>query len=88
MHTEPKLVVPVMINVLRGPDASVRMNAIECLGLFGADARAAVPALSELLKRPNLVFPNNGKDYMSEKSLAAEALRLIAPEAASKAAAK
>jgi hypothetical protein len=40
--------VPVLIDLLRDDDPLVRTTAARVLGVLGADARAAIPALTEL----------------------------------------
>jgi HEAT repeat protein len=83
MRAHPDLIVPPLINLLHGSSMSVRLNAVEALGMFGTDAKAAIPALSEMLKGPDTVLPDDGGDYINYKEVVADVLREIDPEAAS-----
>ena len=76
IHSQPELVVPVLVRALRNRDES-RTAAEDALGDFGADAKAAIPSLVELLN-----------DELPPRSFAAEALKRIDPEAAARAGAK
>jgi hypothetical protein len=49
IHAEPEKVVPVLIQLIKDPDVSVRMRSILDLEAFGVGARSAVPALLESL---------------------------------------
>jgi len=69
IHARPELAVPVLPKALHDADPHVRGSAIG-LRDFGLDAKAAVPALLELLKDEN--------SYA--KGMAVAALREIAPE--------
>ena len=72
IHARPELVVPVLVAALRNRDDS-QIAAEDALGDFGADAKAAVPSLVELLK-----------DERPPRSFAAAALKRIDPEAATR----
>jgi hypothetical protein len=75
IHAEPKNVVPILTNFLKNPDVNARMRSIRSLQAFGAEAQPAVPALVESLA--------DKVDYIRKG--AAEALKIIDPEAAAKA---
>jgi hypothetical protein len=75
IHAEPEKVVPALTKLLKDPEHVVRIGSILSLQAFGADARPAVPALVESLK--------DQED--SIRRAAAEALKVIDPEAAAKA---
>jgi hypothetical protein len=63
--------VPVLLELLQGPDAATRGDAALALGEIGPSARAAVPALIGLLKDERLFLRRN----------AARALGNMGPEA-------
>jgi hypothetical protein len=94
MHAQPEIAVPILIKLLHHSSASVRLLAMESLELYGADGKAAIPALIEILKAPDPVRPQprvgelDLDDYMNEKESADEALKAIDPEAAIKAGVK
>jgi HEAT repeat protein len=75
IHSDPDLVVPVLIAHLGDSQPIARQYAAKGLGAFGADAKPAVPALFETLK--------DEKDVV--RRAARDALVKIDPEAASKA---
>lgn len=75
IHSEPQWVVPALISKLEHPSPDVRGWAAGTLGLFGSDARSAIPALSK----------SQDDSDSGVKHLAREALTKIDPEAAAKA---
>jgi HEAT repeat protein len=75
--TEPDRVVPVLLNALLDPQPVVRTCAVEALGLFGPNAKLAVPALVEFL--------NMRDSSTSDRWFATNVLKAIDPEAAAKA---
>jgi len=63
--------VSVLISEIQGTNEAVRAQALRAIKMYGADAKAAVPALIEFLKVP-------GTDYKrNENGLVADALREI-----------
>lgn len=48
IHADPQHCVPVLIQALQDPDEWTRISAAHALGMFGADAAAAIPALDKL----------------------------------------
>ncbi len=48
IHAAPDLVVPTLIRLLNDRDAKIRTAAILSLSQYGADAKSAIPKLSEL----------------------------------------
>jgi HEAT repeat protein len=70
-RAEPKLVVPALMKHFNDERVGVRVSAIQGIWEFGAQARPAVPALVALLKDPDRRISN----------LAADALKIIDPEA-------
>ena len=75
IHVEPKLVVPVLIRCLGNNPVGVDNEAADALGIFGADAQAAIPVLIESLASPDSDL----------RTRATNAPILIDPEAAAKA---
>ena len=75
IHSNPDLSVPALMKALADPDQITRQFAARGLGVFGPDARAAVPALLEMLKLPD----------SSLRDRAIEALKQIDSEVAAKA---
>jgi len=55
IHAEPELCVPVLIHALADADDWVRLCAAHALGMFGADAKSAVPSLSALKNTPTML---------------------------------
>ena len=64
------MAVPLLTDLLKDRDSTVRSSAAYALGEFGPEARAAIPALMELLK-----------DKDASRAAAASALGDIGPEA-------
>jgi hypothetical protein len=48
IHAEPELCVPWLIHALNDSDDWARLSAAHALGMFGPDAKSAVPALTEM----------------------------------------
>jgi hypothetical protein len=69
---------------LRDGDAEVRIRAADAMGGMGAEAKAAVPALSDALQDGERVQVGKG-EWLPVSVAAYAALRRIDPEAASKA---
>ena len=78
IHSYPDQVVPVIIKCMKDSDVNIRRKSIRNLMDFGAEARAAVPALVESL---------SDEDEYARK-YAADALKAIDPDAAAKAGVK
>jgi hypothetical protein len=72
LRDEDAAAVPVLVELLRDPDAGVRMYVAETLGPLGGKAKAAVPALREALRDDGV-----GGFGMQVRGKAAESLRLI-----------
>jgi HEAT repeat protein len=72
LRAQPKAVVPALTAALRHPDAEVRSAAARGVGAFGDQARAAVPNLTELLKKG---------ERLHELENGVQALRHIGPAA-------
>jgi HEAT repeat protein len=70
LRAEPELVVPALAKLVEGPKAGCRMPALVALGRFGAEARAALPAVVKAL---------NDSDA-EVREAATNAVRKIAPE--------
>jgi len=70
--------IPVLTKALTNSHACARESAARVLGLFGAKAQTAVPALVQCTK----------DDDASVRSFAAFALKQVDPEAAAKAGVK
>jgi HEAT repeat protein len=79
IHAEPYRVCALLINALHDPSLLVRDHAVVALERFGPNAKLAVPALVEFL---------NAHDDATFRSLTANALKAIDPEAAAKAGVK
>jgi HEAT repeat protein len=74
---EAKEVIPKLIETLKDEDKTIANWAALDLGKFGADAKAAVPAMIEAVEDPSL-----GADrHQVDRSYAITALRDIGPEA-------
>ena len=59
----PAVVIPVLIEGLKAKELSVRRGAAYALGAIGPDAKAAIPALCEILARhPDYVHPSLSSD--------------------------
>ena len=52
IHAEPELCVPTLIYALSDTDDWARISAAHALGMFGPDARSAVPSLTQLTDFP------------------------------------
>ena len=80
IHSNPEVAVPALIKTLSGsarePSDRVRILSAQALGNFGTDAKPAVPALLKVLK--------DWRGY-EVGAAAADALKKIAPDAATKA---
>jgi hypothetical protein len=61
IHSEPKVVMPVLIKSLANTSVEVQKAAIDSLKNFGADAQPAVSALVELLQNPNQEIANHAR---------------------------
>src|SRR5262245_20113675 len=82
---EVEAAIPTLIDTLKDPDALTRgCTAIE-LGNFGAEAKAAVPALIAARKDRKIEYRNMQGTEKTVSYLAREALSRIDPEAAKKA---
>ena len=79
IHSQSQLVVPVLIAALHDPASEVQRQALLALGCYGEKAKAAVPALLEILK-----YARNPVGKLS----VVNALKRIDPEAAAKAGAE
>jgi HEAT repeat protein len=66
----PEVAVPALIRALKHPSAEIRIASAISLGEFGERAGAAIPALTEALSDPNFTL----------RGIAADALKLVAPE--------
>ncbi len=80
--------VPILIEVLHDPDPGMRISAAVALGKVGSPAKEAIPALSALLNDPALGEPTimgRGVGKESVSNAAANAIRRIEPDAATKA---
>ena len=84
IHAEPNTVVPVLIQALSDPDDSVGRSAAGALWEFGTNAKPAVPAIIELVRRERArtIIPEH------YDGTAEAALKRIDPEAAASAAIK
>ena len=78
IHSEPLVVVPVLVKFLSHTNPLVRTEVTEGLGNFGTNARQALPALVPLLSDSNQLV----------RKAATDALKQIDPEAAAKAGVK
>jgi HEAT repeat protein len=79
IHSEPEIVVPIMIKALGDSESLIRTTAALGLTQFGNNAKPAIPALLRLLENE----PNP-----ETRSSALATLNTIDPEAAAKAEAK
>jgi HEAT repeats len=79
LHAEPELTLPAMVRALQDPDKRVQFAALLAIGAFRTEARPAVPALVELIKRDSNQPPGNDQEF---KASAKSILRMIDPEAA------
>jgi HEAT repeat protein len=84
MDVQPEILVPVLIKSLSDSNLQVRFTAVERLGKFGPQARAAVPQLLELRARPPAVNRFNGGWILTD-AVIDDALIKIDPAAAAKA---
>jgi HEAT repeat protein len=82
IHAEPYRVCALLINALHDPSPVVQINALVALANFGPNAKLAVPALVEFLNA------HDDATSRSLRSLTANALKAIDPEAAAKAGVK
>ena len=78
VKSEPKLIVPVLVNSLKDTDDEVRFTAAIGIAWFGDDARQAVPAMLPLLNDSNSAV----------REAVSVTLEFIDPEAAAKAGVK
>ena len=58
--------VPQLIEALESDDVSVRLMALNTLGLIGADAREAIPAIKKALQDPDADVRNRAKDALEK----------------------
>ena len=79
IHSQSQLVVPALIAALHDPAGEVQRQASLALGRYGETAKAAVPALLEILK-----YDRNPVDKFN----AINALKAIDPEAVAEAGVK
>jgi hypothetical protein len=84
IHAEPALFVPVLVKTLQDPDPEFQLDAILYLGAYGPDAKPAVPALLDYLKRQNPAAPApiSGLPNINTGTLTLQMLKKIDPEAA------
>jgi HEAT repeat protein len=83
IHPRVDAVVPVLVKALHDPRAPIRANVAFGLGLFGHDAKPAVPELVAILSEPvpgSNSVPAIPGHLMSVRSAAEIALRAIDPE--------
>ncbi|MDB6063836.1 MAG: hypothetical protein JWR26_44 [Pedosphaera sp.] len=78
IHSHPEITVPALIKCLSDQDCQVRWHAAYGIGVFGSDAKPAVPDLLKALADSNTMV----------KATSGEALKKIDPKEAARAGVK